>query len=351
MTFLSARAVAFAKPWLFSFILIIGLLAPGFASADGHRPFSRIVVFGDSLSDPGNAVQRDGFVQAPDYGMLSDPLTFLTRIPDAPYKEGRFRFSNGLTWIEQLAAAAGLSRNARPAFYEARNGASNYAFGGARARDGVAGEVWLSQQVSRFLQDVGPHAPSRALYVVQIGGNDLRDALFAVGDAGGDPAAAGPIVGAAIFYIGEAIRNLYKEGARHFLVWNVPNLGRTPAILALEGSGAFPGAAAGATMIATSYNTLLGLKLAELSADPDLAGVDILPFDAYEKLEGVLNDPERYFLQNVEETCIVPGPSLPARCTNPDGYFFWDGIHPTRAGHARIAFLVGKALITEALQD
>src|SRR5687768_18362242 len=54
MTFLSARAVAFAKPWLFSFILIIGLLAPGFASADGYRPFSRIVVFGDSLSDSGN---------------------------------------------------------------------------------------------------------------------------------------------------------------------------------------------------------------------------------------------------------------------------------------------------------
>ena len=44
-----------AKSWLLSIALVLALLAPDPASADGffrHRP---IVVFGDSLSDPGNA--------------------------------------------------------------------------------------------------------------------------------------------------------------------------------------------------------------------------------------------------------------------------------------------------------
>jgi outer membrane lipase/esterase len=43
--------------------------------------------------------------------------------------------------------------------------------------------------------------------------------------------------------------------------------------------------------------------------------------------------------------------SPPFRCAQPDRWFFWDGIHPTRAGHAIIAILAGKTLITAALQD
>ena len=41
----------------------------------------------------------------------------------------------------------------------------------------------------------------------------------------------------------------------------------------------------------------------------------------------------------------------PFRCAQPDRHFFWDGIHPTRAGHAVIALLVGKTLVGAVLHD
>ena len=67
---------------------------PGAAAA----PFGRIVAFGTSLSDSGNAFAlRGGANTPPDY--LLDPLL----VPNAPYARGGHHFSNGATWVEQLA--------------------------------------------------------------------------------------------------------------------------------------------------------------------------------------------------------------------------------------------------------
>src|SRR6266704_4453450 len=54
----------------------------------------RFVVFGDSLSDPGNAFVLLRDVEVPPFDGL---------IPDAPYARGGMHFSNGATWVEQLA--------------------------------------------------------------------------------------------------------------------------------------------------------------------------------------------------------------------------------------------------------
>src|SRR6266481_3610938 len=165
---------------LLAVLCALVLLVPAWAGAeereDGFRPFDRIVVFGTSLSDPGNAFLLTGQnVSAPSYGMSG--LSLVTLIPDFPYAAGRNHFSNGPTWVEQLAAPIGLSWSVKPAYVQSIAGSSNYAVGGARARDGVAGEVSLSQQVTHFLRDAGPQASSRALYVIEIGGNDVRDAI------------------------------------------------------------------------------------------------------------------------------------------------------------------------------
>jgi phospholipase/lecithinase/hemolysin len=80
-----------------------------------------------------------------------------------------------------------------------------------------------------------------------------------------------------------------------------------------------------------------------------LPGIDIVQFDAFGTLEAVVSQPHRYGLQNVTEACIAPFTPLPSRCASPDRYFFWDGIHPTRAGHAIIAIEVGRALIADLL--
>jgi phospholipase/lecithinase/hemolysin len=85
---------------------LVALLAvPALAAAQSS--FSGIVVFGTSLSDPGNAVALNGEAGTP-HDFLVDPLL----IPSAPYAKGGHHFSNGATWIEQYARTVGLAGGA-----------------------------------------------------------------------------------------------------------------------------------------------------------------------------------------------------------------------------------------------
>ena len=130
------------------------LLAPGPALA--QLPFSRVVVFGTSLSDPGNAHALLGGTNVPpDYSV--DPFL----VPDRPYARGGLHFSNGPTWIEQFARLHGLSFSAQAAFRAANVSATNYAVGAARAYDDGA-SIGLRLQVEAFLQQHGgPLRPTR----------------------------------------------------------------------------------------------------------------------------------------------------------------------------------------------
>jgi outer membrane lipase/esterase len=73
-------------------VLALVVLAPASPALAG--PPHRFVVFGDSLSDPGNAFVLLKDVEVPPFDNL---------IPDAPYARGAFHFSNGQTWVEQLS--------------------------------------------------------------------------------------------------------------------------------------------------------------------------------------------------------------------------------------------------------
>ena len=346
-----------AKSWLVSILLAFVAFAPGWAAADGlRRPFDRIVVFGDSLSDPGNAFALNGgqTISPPDYGMsgvTNGIPDVISLVPDAPYSSRRF--SNGRTWIEDLAAAVGLPQNARPAvagalFGEDDGRASNYAVGGATAADLSASggsQFPLGVQVNLFLRDVGGRAPADALYVVEIGGNDVRAALV-----------AGPgVLNLALTSVAQNIQKLYGAGARHFLVWSAPDVGRTPALQRLNTFVA-PGIAAGATALSAGYNQNLQGVLQGLRAA--LPGITIVPFDAFGLLADVQANPRRFGLIDATSACIEPNvpqfgfpSSPPFRCAQQDRFFFWDGIHPTRAGHAIIAIEVGKTLIGAVLHD
>lgn len=350
--------MAFSARVLYCTLVAFALFAPLQAGADGrHRQPDRIVVFGDSLSDPGNAFALNGgvTVAAPDYGMggISNGIPeVITLIPDAPYSSRHF--SNGQTWIELLGAAIGLGAYVQPAVAGALIGpdggkAANYAVGGARAAG--AGPTDLGAQVGLYLSDARNRASSRALYVIAIGGNDIRDALAAE-----DPSVP---IGAALSAVGQSVQRLYQAGARNFLIWNVPNLGRTPAIQRLDAVAcppSLPGCLVnGAKAASMGYNAGLNLVVQGLGALP---GIDIVPFDTFGSLEAIAAHPGRFGLLDASTACIQPNvpqfgfPSAsPFRCAQPDRWFFWDGIHPTRAGHAIIAFLVGKALVVDALQD
>ena len=350
----AARFVAVVKSWLFSTVLAFTWLVPDGANASDrfhhHRLIDRIVVFGDSLPDSGNAFALLGgqFVAPPDYGMTDDILDVITLIPDAPYKSKRFSNAQH-TWIEILAGAVGLGPSVKPAFAGSHWKASNYAVGGATAGDIGVSQVPLGDQVRRFLLDVRDEAPSDALYVIAIGGNDIRAAQAQ------DPAT---VFGAALTAIGGSIFELYTKGARNFLVWNAPDVGRTPAVRRLDAAvcGPLPGCVADlATAASASYNQLLQPLLQALRNLPDIT---IVEFDAFGKLGEVQDDPKRFGLRDATTACIQPHvPTFgvfsapPFRCEHPEDHFFWDGIHPTRAGHRIIALLVGEQLLSELVLD
>src|SRR5688500_13441901 len=88
------------------------------------QTFDRLVVFGTSLSDPGNAFALRGGTSVPtDFDV--DPLL----VPERPYSRGGHHFSNGPTWVEQLAQTLGIGASAQPAMRSNNGRATNYAVG------------------------------------------------------------------------------------------------------------------------------------------------------------------------------------------------------------------------------
>ena len=287
-------------------------------AADAQPATTQMVVFGSSLSDPGNAFAlRGGTNVPPDYSV--DPV-FLT--PDRPYAQGGHHFSNGQTWIEQLARSLRLTAYAKPAFQSSSSKAANYAVGGARAReDGI--NVNLPTQVSAFLQSTGGTASGEALHVIEMGSNDVRDALAA---GPGAPA----ILQSALTSLLTNVATLYGAGARKFVIWNVPNVALTPAIRGLNN----PQVTAGATLMTGLFNQ--GLDAGILQLRSLLPGIEIVKVDVHKLLNTVVANPAEFGFSNVTTACITPS-DAPFHCQNPDEYLFWDGIHPTTAMHAIVA--------------
>ena len=299
-------------------------------SGQARAPYSAIVVFGTSLSDSGNAFAlRGGTNTPPDYQV--DPLL----VPSVPYARGGHHFSNGATWVEQFARSLRLAGSVRPAYGSNSLTATNYAVGAARAYDDGR-NVNLSNQVQAFLADHGAGVPSDALYVIEMGGNDIRDAIVAYQTGG--PLAAQAILQQAIGSIARNIQVLSQHGARHFLVWLPPNVGLTPAIRMLD--QASPGAARLATGLSQMFNASLSGVLTQLSASP---GISIARLDAYALLNDIVADPQGYGLSNTRQACIMPS-EAPFFCQAPDEYLFWDGIHPTRAAHTIVAQAAASVL-------
>ena len=305
-------------------VICLALLVAAPRSAVAQSRFSGVVVFGTSLSDPGNAFALGGDASTPPDFTLNALL-----VPAAPYAKGGHHFSNGATWIEQFAGSQGLSSSVRPAFLDAH--ATNYAVGAARAyEDGI--NLNLTRQVDVFLERSGNIAPVQALYVIEMGSNDIRDA-FGVYATGGN---GGPILAGAVASIASNIQRLYAAGAREFLVWVAPNVALTPAIRSLP-----PAAQNLAGLLTQVFNANLAAALTQLSAN--LPGSSFERLDAYRLLNDIVADPATFDLANVTAACLTPN-EAPFTCREADAYLFWDGIHPTRVGHAILAVEAAKAV-------
>ena len=287
-------------------ILALGSLLPLTAAA---LPFNSLVVFGDSLSDTGNnAFVWDNVIGPPTRTPV--PIATPVFIPTQPYDSERY--SNGPVWVEQLASSLGVSATA------SLLGGTNFAFGGART--GPAGSSFpfsLVDQVATFLGATGGVAPSNALYVVVGGGNDARDAFVS-----GNPA---PFISVYADSISQILGQLSSAGADSFLVANVPDIGKLPAVQALG-----PVFAGLATQVSAGFNSALDDVLAAL---PSSVRDDIQVLDLFGLLGDLFADPAAFGFDDATSACAFS----PACIADPAGTLFWDGIHPTTEGHTAIS--------------
>lgn len=302
-----------ARSLLASLVLLLAL--PGLSQA--QTEYEDVFIFGDSVSDSGNRYLMTGLTTTSPYVL----------VPTYPYAMGGHHYSNGETWAEHLAknlqdTTGGKASLANPG----KNG--NYAYGGARGRNNVEHESPDSQeQAEKMIADYNG-APSGALYVIQFGGNDVRDALAAA-QVDQSLATSFGILLQATYEVQGAIQTLYNAGARNFLIANSPNLVNAPAV-SLQG---------GITAILTgifvgTYNGQLENRMSELSGNP---GIDVQLFNMYDFTNELVNNAETYGLTNVTAPCLNFVVASGGKCENPEGYLFWDGFHPTKVAHKAIA--------------
>ena len=309
-----------------------------------QKQFDRIVVFGTSLSDSGNAFvllsdpSAFGFencdmgtpANVPPYDALDDLL-----IPDGSYARGGHHVTNGATWVEQLARGKGLSGNTRPALRNPGKEASNYAVGGARASDYPSDfpcRFNLKDQLDAYKYDFSVTS-NETLVVIEIGSNDVRDALASLAyDPTGSESEK--IIAFTIKNIGTTINTLYSQGARNFLLVNVPDIGITPAVKQLG-----PIIASVATQLTNGFNLELDIMINYFNN----IGIDVRILNLYNLLNEIIADPASYGIIYTEDACVTPN-EPPFTCKKPDTYLFWDGIHPTKAVHEIVAQKAAEVL-------
>jgi outer membrane lipase/esterase len=294
------------------------LASLGFAAALplSAQAYSDLFVFGDSLSDTGN----NAVLLGTDPGQV---ITDNSYIPTYPYASGRY--SNGEVWTVSFAAALGLDASA------SLTGGNIYAHGGARTRfPSPDGTPSLRYQVRSFLGDHGGVADNGALYVIGLGGNNARDALDAI--AGGAPLRE-TVAQAALRYsrdVGDMVDKLQAAGAERFVVWNTPDIAIAPAVAAEGAAATFL-----AGVVTKAMNQALALRLS--------GETGVTNFDTFSLFDRIAASPGDYGLSNVTDAC---GALTTVFC-DPSSFLFWDGIHPTSAGHRILSEAMVAAVVPE----
>src|ERR1700722_7974599 len=300
-------------------------IALGIAGTPASAAYTSIFAFGDSLSDAGNLFAESG-----------------SKIPLKPSGDGHF--SNGPTWVEDLSQMLGLGPM-KP--FLTSNDGTNYSFGGAQT--GITDinpfdpsspiHVDLPDQISAF-NLVDPHPVKGALYTLDIGANDIMNALAAFVGGTISLAEVKTVVSQAEANTIDSVGTLFGLGARSLLFYEVPNLGLTPRF---DGT-ALQSLASG---LAESFNVAVLKGLAPVES----SGLKVFTLDTYDLLGEIKADPAGFGFNNVSSPCwtgTFTDPSSGTLCS-PDAsdqnkFLFWDEVHPTAAGHLLTAEFALDAL-------
>ena len=278
------------------------------AAAVSLDDYSSLIVFGDSLSDPGNLFAQVG-------------------VPGFPYFDGRF--SSGPVWAEYATDDFAVS--------------GNFAFGGAQAATDDDGIPDFAAQIDLYqASPLGAVQGDNPLAAIWFGANDLFGAI-----PSGSFTEIGAAAAAAVASISSGIVDLAtNSGITDFVVFNLPDLGLTPLY-----SKVFPAASDGASDATDFFNFLLGNAVAGLDALP---GLDVEIFDVNALFDDLVANPDAFGVTNVTHPCnyISGDPFVAAAaaavaaevgdevlCSGDEveNRAFFDLVHPNGQVHAELA--------------
>lgn len=297
-----------------SLVLMTGISASAEAASIG---FSKMYVFGDSLSDSGNVFDQIG-------------------VPPAPYFNGRF--SNGPNWVDYLAQDLNLSitpveQLSSPSLIPTQS--VNFAVGGATTDVGNTVVPFLlnglQQEVQTFIQHTSNTADPDALYLLWAGANDYLPTTTPM-----PPGLEPPFtVDRSITNLTAALTSLLNAGAKNIAIANLPALGSLPLTRGTPLSAPLNG-------LAAQHNQQLSQTLATLRSTT-YPSANLIALDFASLLAKHLNPATSAFaytdtgyLHLAIECATVPTPKCAALQT-PDQFLFWDATHPTTHAHRLLA--------------
>ena len=271
--------------------------------------YSDLLVFGDSLSDMGNARSA-------------------LNVPDVPpYWQGRF--SNGPVWVEHVSDRMGLSTS----IGTGSSTGDNRAFGGSQTGAGNSYIVLpnVGTQITAYFANVQTTVPAGSIVALWAGGND-----FLYGSANSN---------VIVTNMEAHIRQLSTAGATEFIIPNLPPLELTPEILSRT-------QAQQSTIRSEviSYNQKLSNLVGNLSAELNLT---IHMVDAWSIFHEIVQNEEHFGFTDTQSAACRGGVSLlplpicnsgDPISPNVDEYLFFDKAHPTRVMHQTIGHLAIEAI-------
>jgi len=266
------------------FLFFVSLVCAAHGLAQSPQQYATIVSLGDSLSDTGN-----------------NP-------PTGDYYQGRW--SNGPLWNEYLAGDLGAALK-------------DLAYAGSETSD-------LPRQAGQFSGLA--LSSDTTLCTLWSGANDfIQGATNGVNER-----AWNNLVENGVANIVEALNILYESGARHFLVFNLPDLSKTPAGLALP--------AQFRTFVQVKvilFDTKLAAALASFRKSKPQAR--LYSVDALTLLDDALATPAADGFSDVTSDALADfvDPAFDGPAAN---YLFWDEIHPTTKAHELISQWTTNAL-------
>ncbi|MFM6834040.1 MAG: S8 family serine peptidase, partial [Dolichospermum sp.] len=271
-----------------------------FSDPDAVNLYKNLVIFGDSLSDTGNAYQASG-----------------NTFPPPPNYQGRL--SNGLIWVDYLAQNLQFTDQSIEnfAFLGANTGESN-TFGSIT----VPGLLTQIQQF-KTLNTATPVGKD-GLYVIWAGANDFLNLAT-------DPTQA---VTNAVTNISSAITTLAELGAKEIVVGNLTDLGATPLSIANNNVD-------NARLISIGFNAALTQALTNLEPvlNVNLSLVDIFGLSA-----AVQANPASYNFTNITQPLITA-----TNPVDPNQYAFWDDFHPTTKLHQLVTGTFENTLLNDGV--